>query len=262
MSTLQTGYAALLDVMGFTALVYSEDHAQRIEGYLNLLRQILDKRPLIEYLVFSDSIIITTTDDTEEAFKAILERCSRLFGALLENGIPVRGAISHGSYVSEKTDSGRFVAGRAVIDAYDFETKQNWVGIMLAPAVVRKNSGLKNLCKLPEPSSLTSLADAERRIRDWAAYAQYYAGIPFHDGTYEGFSIVPTNASPTPPIMRDELYKNIERLERLKSLAPSPETQAKYNRTINWLRGVHANWHSVASRYDQLAQEEQRRARA
>jgi hypothetical protein len=71
-----------------------------------------------------------TANDTEEALKTILERCSRLFGALLANEIPVRGAIE--PYVSEKTDSGRFVAGRAIIDAYHFEAMQNWVSIMLA----------------------------------------------------------------------------------------------------------------------------------
>jgi hypothetical protein len=39
---MRTGYAAFLDVMGFSALVSGDGHAERINNYLGCLRDILE----------------------------------------------------------------------------------------------------------------------------------------------------------------------------------------------------------------------------
>jgi hypothetical protein len=110
-----TGYAAFLDVLGFSSLVAGDRHAERIGRYLNSLTRILDtesKAAAIEYIVFSDSIVITTKDDSEDSFLALIERCSIVFATLLQNEIAIRGAIAHGTFMTSKTNSGTFVAGR------------------------------------------------------------------------------------------------------------------------------------------------------
>src|SRR5262245_14073421 len=58
---------------------------------------------------------------------------------MLEKEIPLRGAIAHGSLTRTKTKNGGvFVAGKPIVDAYRFETVQNWLGVMVAPSVLKK----------------------------------------------------------------------------------------------------------------------------
>ena len=182
-----------------------------------------------------------------------------MFGALLRNEIPVRGAISHGTYVSEKTDSGRFVAGRAIIDAYQFEGRQDWIGIMLAPSVVRQVPDLRARCKLEDPSTEALLTGLIARL-PWAAFVQPCNQIPFHGApleiaNYDGFAIVPSTRSRDPAALRDGLLQSLESLRRLRSLAPNPQTQRKHDRSIQWLTGIQREWHLAAFRQEQLAPE-------
>jgi hypothetical protein len=257
---LQTGYAALLDVLGFSSLVSSERRNERINDYLKALQEILENTPLIEYLVFSDSILITTTNDTQDALQAIIERCSRLFGQLLERNIPVRGAIAYGTYVSEKTSSGKFVAGPAIIEAYQFEEQQDWIGIMLAPSVVDKADYLARYCALPPSAKMSTggmharravherFGSEYREFKDhipWAAHVQP-CGIPFHEGTYDGYAIVPTTEDPLPTHLVRRLDQSLLTLRRLRSVAPRPEIQLKYKRTIDWLGEVRREWFGIA----------------
>jgi hypothetical protein len=131
-----TGYVAFLDVLGFSSLVSGDRHADRIAAYLNSLCTISDPAAkttpanAIEYVVFSDSIIITTKDDSDESFELLLARCSLVFGALLQNEISVRGAIAHGTFMREKTPSGTFVAGEELLLKHT-SSKKNKIGSVL-----------------------------------------------------------------------------------------------------------------------------------
>jgi hypothetical protein len=240
---------------GFSALLSGDDHADRVNNYLICLREILEDKggmPQIEYVVFSDSIVIATTDNTEASFQGLLKRCSTVFGALLAREIPVRGAVAHGTYVSEKTDSGRFVAGRAIIDAYQFEGEQDWVGIMLSPSVIRQFPDLGKRCLLNDPHTDALLSELTNRL-PWAAFVQPCGQIPFHGGPdYHGFAIVPSNGGLDVAELRDSLLRSVASLQRLKSLAPSPQTQLKHQRTMNWLSQIQMQWQLAAFRRDQL----------
>jgi hypothetical protein len=193
-----TGFVAFLDVLGFSALVSGEAHDQRIYEYLNALQDTLntlDAGPTVEYVVFSDSIVITTRDDSDASFISLMARCSVTFGTLLKHEIAVRGAIAHGTFVTSKTSSGTFVAGRAIIEAYKYETKQDWTGIMLAPSVVRKISNLSERCEFQDPSTLEVMQQIRGRL-PYIACLQPCA-VPFHNeegdsSAYQGYAIVPT----------------------------------------------------------------------
>jgi hypothetical protein len=207
--------------------------------------------------VFSDSIVITTKDDSEPSFLTILERCSAVFGTLLQHEIAVRGAIAHGTFITSKTNSGTFVAGRAIIEAYQFEENQDWIGVMLAPSVVQKIPNLSERCKYEEPYTDEIMRRLNGRL-PWVAYMQSFDSIPFHGGplettNYDGFAIVPSDAKFDPVSLRDSLAKSLESLARLKSIAPNPQAQQKYQRTIEWLVGVYHSWNNVLIRREELA---------
>src|SRR5438046_1020149 len=96
------GYVALLDALGFSAMVAADPDGERLQAYLALLRAALgeDTDGLgVDYLVFSDSIVITTRDDSDESLKTLARKCSTIFGLMLESNTALRGAIAHGSFV-------------------------------------------------------------------------------------------------------------------------------------------------------------------
>lgn len=254
---MQHGFVALLDVLGFSSLVLTGTSTERLQQYLNCLQIALSQGdgPRVQFVVFSDSLVLTTEDDSDDAFKAILRRCSRAFGMLLEIDIPLRGAIAHGNYFRTETPGGVFVAGRAIVDAYDFEKIQDWVGIMLAPSVI-KHVGveeLKRRCRLSPVETPEQLAGFHESLQ-YAAFVQPCAEIPFHSDApsavfkYDGFAIVPTDGVAVPGSLATSIRRSLQALSALKSLAPHPLAQAKYLRSYNWLQNYQGPWQGLADR--------------
>jgi hypothetical protein len=260
---MQTGFVALLDVLGFSALVLDESAGEGLTRYVQTLQDALvsQTQKRVDYVVFSDSIVLTTEDETDAALQSLLMRCSSVFGLMLQSGIPIRGAIAHGSYERSENiggarfpTSGVFVAGRSIIDAYNFEMQQDWIGVMLAPSTVKRIPDLAARCDigLVNAINLADLKAAETRI-DWGAFVQRCASIPFHssmpleDSTYDGFAVVPTYGIAIPEALSDSLSKSLERLNWLKSVAPNPAAQSKYERTIRWLHPLQYRWSQIAS---------------
>jgi hypothetical protein len=91
---MRVGYAAFLDVLGFSALI-SSDQGDRVEKYLQRLREVFDSDQAspVDYVVFSDSIILTTPDQSLVALGALLARCSTLLGVMLASDIALCGAM-------------------------------------------------------------------------------------------------------------------------------------------------------------------------
>ena len=129
------GYAALLDVLGFSALVAADAAGEGVERYLNCFQRAKEATG-VNYVIFSDSIVLTVGGDGPDSLLAIAGACSRLMSELLIEHIPIRGAISQGAFVRSTVGQNVFVAGRAVIDAYQFEQVQDWTGIMIAPSAL------------------------------------------------------------------------------------------------------------------------------
>jgi hypothetical protein len=104
---MRNGYVAFLDVLGFSALI-ADDQGARVQSYLDCLKAVFDGEPRspINYIVFSDSIILTTPDDTLPGLRAFMASCSTLLGVMLSKDIALRGAIAHGPYIVEKTGRG------------------------------------------------------------------------------------------------------------------------------------------------------------
>src|SRR5690242_9223923 len=91
---MQGGYLALLDVLGFSALVGGDISGQKVQGYLECLRRT-ETPDGVSFVAFSDSIILTAKGDDADAFLALSKTCSKLFLDLLKQDIPVRGAIAY-----------------------------------------------------------------------------------------------------------------------------------------------------------------------
>lgn len=244
------GYVALLDVLGFSALVTADTAGEGVERYLNCLQRAKGATA-VDYIVFSDSIVLTVNGDGPDSLLAIAGACSRLMSELLIEHIPIRGAISQGAFVRSTVGESVFVAGRAVIDAYQFEQIQDWIGIMIAPSARARVPDLEERCRLANQTSVEAFRAVEPRFA-WAAFIQPCHSIPFHtenqfeSSSFDGFAVVPTSGLLDPVALRDSVKEAIDRLNWLRAIAPTPASQRKYQEATRWLSITQRLWHEVA----------------
>src|SRR5207247_445135 len=87
-----------LDVLGFAELLYRDGYSQQLKLYMDTINEVI--RPThvkVECVVFSDSIVLTASGDTERAFRGLIKACSAAFHELVMCDMPVRGAVAFGA---------------------------------------------------------------------------------------------------------------------------------------------------------------------
>ena len=105
----RTGYIALLDVLGFSELISRESRNDDLQRYFDAIDVATnsDGQP-VEFVLFSDTIVISAPDDSERSLLAVLRAASFAMHYLLAASLPVRGAISHGGYLRSQSEKGWF----------------------------------------------------------------------------------------------------------------------------------------------------------
>src|SRR4051794_40158097 len=99
-------------------------------------------------ILFSDTVVLYTFDESDAAFHTIINVTSSLSFELLNAGIPVRGAISYGDFSRSANEAhGTVLAGRPIMDAHYYESRLRWIGIMLTPSLLeRRDDVLASRC--------------------------------------------------------------------------------------------------------------------
>ncbi len=134
-------YVALLDILGFSTLVATGEFEEKRGDYFRILHRAIyrpfDEPLLLQYVTFSDTIVISTDGTPTGFLQALVLAVGRVCGeALVTLGWPVRGAISVGKLTRTEIDGNLVVAGPPIVDAYDHERKQKWIGVMLSPKLL------------------------------------------------------------------------------------------------------------------------------
>jgi hypothetical protein len=248
-----TGYVALIDVLGFSSMMSRPDARAALDRYTDCVSaasSAVDADTLpIEYVVFSDSILLNTNRDSEEHLLALLRACGILFSSLLEKGIPIRGAVAHGSFMRYRTsERGVILAGGPILEAYAAERAQKWIGVILCPSVYAQQPNLKARTALPTVHGPTDVRDVIGRM-PWPMLLNLYSSIPFQEvesqapSPYEGYVLLPVKGIPAG--IHPDLQAAHTHLTRMKTLAPGPRAQVRYRETLRWLEGVIDGWAAV-----------------
>jgi hypothetical protein len=138
-------FVAFFDILGFSNIVRKRD----IKILSTIITEVL--LPGIEDSVqgvyipdkvkisnVSDSIILYTIDDSVNSCLLLLIACNKLMSTCFKIQFPLRGAVAYGEFIA---DDKHFV-GKALVDAVDYEKKQQWSGCLVTPdcAETIKNS--------------------------------------------------------------------------------------------------------------------------
>jgi hypothetical protein len=139
-------YVAFFDILGFKNWVEIEGSWNvfvYIRGFMNLIIRAsmpksvvnadmsVDLEPsIISYINFSDSIVFYSLDDSYEAFRSILKVSAEFVNVTICGPTrAIRGALSYGEFYADPENNA--YVGQALIDAYELERKQDWLGVCL-----------------------------------------------------------------------------------------------------------------------------------
>lgn len=133
------GYVALLDILGFAERVARDSELGGLDRYIDTVLTISAPYQSLRVILFSDTVVLYSLDDSEGAYFDITGATSRLSFALLMQEVPLRGAIAHGAFSrSEYEVNGTVIAGPPIIEAHYYEARLQWIGVMVAPSVLRQ----------------------------------------------------------------------------------------------------------------------------
>lgn len=140
---------AFLDILGFRQAVtdtplseLAEKYERRIAETDGMLHPIAQgsgepslfsshpmQTPLCQQFIFSDSIILVSTDDQATSALKLLIHAWRLSQAFIAFKMPLRGGIAFGELYSNPLRN--ICLGRALTAAYELERSQDWIGVAI-----------------------------------------------------------------------------------------------------------------------------------
>ncbi len=198
---------AFVDVLGFSNLVYSKT-TDLISKYFTFVVEDFQNAVAkhgFQFLIISDSIVLSTPD-TKENLKTIVVILYRLQQKLLEEeGILIRGGISHGELHLDRDSN--IIVGQGLINAYKLESDASYPRVILDRSFI--------------PKYYTGTADLVTDLH-WVRHeplSPYPADFVFLDyGKGIGFSIQKRKFDQIIKTLREHYYKNehIEKYEWLK----------------------------------------------
>ena len=86
--------------------------------------------------VFSDTVILISTDDQERAAFNVLLHAWRLSQWFISVGLPLRGGVAFGELYANPRE--QVFLGRALTAAHALEQAQKWIGTSISPGVVER----------------------------------------------------------------------------------------------------------------------------
>jgi len=118
-------------------------------------RQQMHRRRSFQYAWFSDTFLFYVPDDGSFDSYVTIDAVARHFlSSMLRQKTPFRGALAVGELYADKKNS--ILVGDALIEAYTYAEKQDWIGLVMAPSVPKRLEG--------------SPLDPRNRHSDYAAY--------------------------------------------------------------------------------------------
>ncbi len=189
-----------LDVLGFSELVKRSDFSAYFSKYTQIIKECVKvvHNQSIDYVVFSDTIVIVSQETKSYTdLRDIIEIVSLFsYRALTELGLPIKGCVSYGRVTYDRDEKDIVIAGPAIVEAYHFEQKQDWVGLMLSPNLVREFNLLPQHLVYRMSFNGQEKIDCLKDNFTFNASVQRTTSIAFKDGKcFEGFAITPHHKS-------------------------------------------------------------------
>ncbi|MBL7777800.1 MAG: hypothetical protein JNK66_05795 [Chitinophagales bacterium] len=148
-------FVCFMDIMGFKDYVYRNSHGS-VDKKMNEFYEIIRKykalkvtyatigkptkknreRILVKSVMFSDSIVLITKDDSSESAFFLVSACAQIVGNCLSKDIGIKAAISYGNLTCDFKKS--LFYGKGLVDAYLLQEELGFYGCILDHRAERK----------------------------------------------------------------------------------------------------------------------------
>ena len=145
-SKLANKWVAYFDLLGFKQHLKQRgliDAFCLLSWCSNELEYHIQEFENVNLVTFSDTFLLYTSDDSRASFQAITDVSRSFFDELVVAGIPVRGALAFGELYADETNN--LFLGVALIDAYEYGEKFDWLGFVLHPSALKRMSEVGQL---------------------------------------------------------------------------------------------------------------------
>lgn len=237
------GYIAYFDLLGFSQQISrEEDFTKEFDKYNDIIATACKPRD-IDYLAFSDSVILSAeTSDKPTLLKLSQVVASIQYRLMVDLNSPICGSISYGRFNRVVKEGNGMITGRPLLDAIDYEKKQNWIGVMIAPSVISKHPEILEASSL-NPGGPDVVGKVVNNVI-WSSVFQRWSTIPFEeDAHYEALVITPRDLSCRNCEDLIIQYKKYwDQLRLLRMTAPNVYTQNKYREAELFISSVNQQW--------------------
>ena len=145
-------WVGVFDVLGFRNMIRGTDQdfprhilTRKLEELFEALNNDVTRQGQLEYMVFSDTIVVFAPDLKARSYGWFLLQCQILIDRSIAIRLPVRGAISVGTAFTSNTPP--MIVGPSFLEAHDYCEDQDWIGLLLTPSatLALRRAGLKPL---------------------------------------------------------------------------------------------------------------------
>lgn len=226
-------YLLYVDILGFKDIVRKkppEDIYAIVDNCLEVFYRLERLNQIFSPIYFSDTIIFyqSCEEYIETAFADIYAMAGNIFTTLMASGIPIRGVISFGDF-NVKNDSqnrNNIFYGDTLIEAYETESKQKFIGIVLTPTAY-KNISQDTLNALINENVFYKMENGNLYLNPfYSIRGFYYYENPLSEGGRD-------------LIEELKVFKLIHKIyERLIETNGNQDVILKYKNTIDLLQSV------------------------
>lgn len=145
-------WVGVFDILGFKNMIRQTDQefprhhlTSKLDDLFDVLDHDVMRHGQLEYMVFSDTIVIFAPNLEASSYGWFLLQCTHLIERSLAIRLPVRGAISVGTAFT--SSSPPMIIGPSFLEAHEYCEDQNWIGLLLTPSatLALRQAGLEPL---------------------------------------------------------------------------------------------------------------------
>jgi hypothetical protein len=142
----------VFDILGFKNMIRQTDQefprhllTSKLDDLFEAIDHDVTRHGQLEYMVFSDTIVIFAPNLETSSYGWFLLQCTHLIERSLAIRLPVRGAISVGTAFT--SSSPPMIIGPSFLEAHEYCEDQNWIGLLLTPSatLALRQAGLEPL---------------------------------------------------------------------------------------------------------------------
>lgn len=154
-------WVACFDILGFKEAILGFEQCQgvgRLDRFADviyngeILKKLEQSRENLQDRIYicwgSDTFVLYTPDDSDTSFKVINSKANIFFREMIwrSPSYMMRGALGTGQFYADKQNN--VFLGSALIDAYEYAEKQNWIGFVVTPSAEKRIGDIESMLNI------------------------------------------------------------------------------------------------------------------